>query len=47
MLNMAVENAEQNCTNNEQPNNKLCNILVIAGTNQWHNIGEIYNVHLR
>jgi len=29
-----------------QPNNKLCNIAVKDGTNQSHNISEIYNVRL-
>jgi len=27
-----------------QANNKLCNIVVKHGTNQSHNINEIYNV---
>jgi len=27
-------------------NNKLCNIVVTDGTNQSHNISEIYTVHL-
>jgi len=29
-----------------QPNNKLCNIVVKDGTNQSHNINQIYNVRL-
>jgi len=29
-----------------RPNNKLCNIVVTDGTNQSHNINEIYYVHL-
>jgi len=29
-----------------QPNNELCNTVVKDGTNQWHNINEIYNVRL-
>ena len=29
-----------------QPNNKLCNIVAKYGTNQSHNISEIYNVRL-
>ena len=29
-----------------QPNNKLCDIVVKDGTNQSHNINEIYNVRL-
>jgi len=29
-----------------QPSNKLCNIVVKDGTNQSHNINEIYSVHL-
>jgi len=29
-----------------QPNNELCNIVVKDGTNQSHNINEIYNVCL-
>ena len=29
-----------------QPNNKLCNIVMTDGTDQWHDIAEIYSVHL-
>jgi len=29
-----------------QPNNKLCNIAVKDGTDQSHNINQIYNVRL-
>jgi len=28
------------------PNNRLCNIVVTDGTNQWHSISKIFNVHL-
>jgi len=30
-----------------QPDNKLCSIVVKDGTNQSHNISEIYNIHPR
>ena len=29
-----------------QPNIKLCNIVATDGTNQWHSISKIYDVHL-
>jgi len=29
-----------------QRSNKLCNIVATDGTNQWHDVSEIYNVHL-
>jgi len=29
-----------------RPNNKLCSVVVKDGTNQSHNISEIFSVHL-
>jgi len=29
-----------------RPDNKMCNIVATDDTNQWHNIKEIYNIHL-
>jgi len=28
-----------------QPSNNLCSTVVLDGTNQWHNVSDIYNVH--
>ena len=41
-----IEGSEQKYIDERRPNSKLCNVVVTNGTNQSHNINEIYNVQL-